>query len=69
MKTVSEFNKVDVVATKPKREDYYDKLVDDITDKGDRRQKIDERINTEDIFIDDDCLFDDNDTQETKKSV
>ena len=35
-------------------------------DKGDRRQIIDDVVKTEDIFIDDNYLFDDDDTQETK---
>ena len=35
-KTMSEFNKVDVAVTNQKREDYYDKLFDDITNEGDR---------------------------------
>ena len=33
---MSEFNKVDVAVTNQKREDYYDKLFDDITNEGDR---------------------------------
>ena len=66
LKRASEFNKVDAAATKQEREDYYDKLFDDITDEGDRRQIIDDVVKTEDIFIDDDYLFDNDDTQETK---
>ena len=65
-KPASEFNKVDVAATNQKRKDYYDSLFDDITNEGDRKQIIDDRIDTEDIFIDDDYLFDDDDAQETK---
>ena len=65
-KTVSEFNNVDATTTKQKRDDYYDKLFDDITDEGDRRQIIDDVVKTEDIFIDDNYLFDNDDTQETK---
>ena len=49
-----------------KKDGYYDKLFDDITDKSDRRQIIDGVVKTEDIFTDDDYLFDDDDTQETK---
>ena len=41
-------------------------MFDDILNEGDRRQIIDGPINTEDIFIDDDYLFDDDDAQETK---
>ena len=37
LERASEFNKVDATATKQKREDYCEKLFDDITDKGDRR--------------------------------
>ena len=62
LKTVSKFNKVDVAATNQKR----DKLLDDITNEGDRRQTTDDGINIEDIFIDDDYLSDGNDAQETK---
>ena len=65
-KTTSEFNNVDATATKQKRDDYYDKLFDDITDEGDRRQIIDDVVKTEDIFVDDNYLFDNDDTQETK---
>ena len=39
------------------REDYFDKLFDDVTNEGDRRQAIDDGINKEDIFIDDICLM------------
>ena len=66
LKTVSEFNKVDAAATKQKRDDYYEKLFDDIMDEGDRRQIIDDVVKTENIFIDDNYLFDNDDTQETK---
>ena len=66
LKTASDFNKVNVPATSQKREDYDDKLFDNRTNEGDRRQAIDNGINTEDIFIDDDYLFDDDDAQETK---
>ena len=41
-------------------------MFDDILNEGDRGQIIDGPINTEDIFIDDDYLFDDDDAQETK---
>ena len=66
LKTASKFNKVNVAATNQKREDYYDQLFDEITDKDDRKQTIDDRANTDDIFIDDDYLFDEDDAQETK---
>ena len=66
MKTASDFNKVDVGATNQKRENYYDELFDGITNEGDRRQTIHDGINTEDIFIDDDYLFDSDDAQATK---
>ena len=49
-----------------KKDDSYDKLFDDIKDKSDRRQIIDEIVKTEDIFTDNNYLFDDDDTQETK---
>ena len=44
LKTASEFNKVEVTATNQKREDYYDKLFDCITNESDRRQTIDDRL-------------------------
>ena len=50
-------------------EDYYDKLFDDITNEGDRRQRIDYGINTKDIFIDDDYLLDKKMGQKDKKST
>ena len=65
LKTVSEFNKVEAAATKQERDDYYDKLFDDIMDKGNRRQIIDDIVKTEVIFIGDNYLFDNDDTQET----
>ena len=40
--------------------DYYDKLSEDVQGKPDRRQKIDDVITTEDIFINNE-LFSDND--------
>ena len=66
LKTASEFHTVDAAATKQKRDDYYDKLFNDIMDEDDRRQIMDDVIKTEDIFIDDDYLFDNEGTQETK---
>ena len=65
LKRASEFNKVDATTTEQKREDYCEKLFDDITDKGDRRQIIDDVVKTEDIFIDNYYLFDDDDEQKT----
>ena len=41
-------------------------MSDDITDDGDRWQAIDDEIETEDIFIDDNYLFDSGSEQETK---
>ena len=66
LKRALELNKVDVTGTKQKREDYCEKLFDDITDKGDRRQILDDVVKTEDIFIDDYYLFDDDDEQKAK---
>ena len=54
MKTAPELDKKDVAATNQKRDDYYNKLFDDITNEGDSRQTIDDGIKTKDIFIDDD---------------
>ena len=54
LKTAPELDKKDVAATNQKRDDYYNKLFDDITNEGDSRQTIDDGIKTEDIFIDDD---------------
>ena len=54
METAPELDKKDVAATNQKRDDYYNKLFDDITNEGDSRQTIDDGIKTEDIFIDDD---------------
>ena len=50
LKTASEFNKFNAAARKQKRDYYYDKLFDNITEKGDRRQIIDGVVKTEDIF-------------------
>ena len=66
IKTVLKFNETDIAATRQKKEDYYDKLFDDITDEGDKRQVIDDKPQTEDISTDDDYLFDSADEQETK---
>ena len=66
-KTAPEFNKADAAATKQKRDNYYEKLFDDTTDEGDRRQIIDDVVKTEYIFIDGDYLFDNDNWQETKK--
>ena len=59
-----------MAATNQKTEDYYDfrclMLFDDITNECDRRQTIDDGIKIEDIFIDDNYLLDEDDTQETK---
>ena len=41
-------------------------LFDDITNECDRRQTIDDGIKIEDIFIGDNYLLDEDDTQETK---
>ena len=46
-----------------KKVDYFDKLFEDVQGEPDSRQKIDDAITTEDIFIDDD-LFSDNDQQD-----
>ena len=66
IKTVLKFNETDMAATRQKKEDYYDKLFDDITDEDDRRQVIDDEPQTEDISTVDDYLFDSTDEQETK---
>ena len=63
LQLVGEFNKVDAAVTRQKKVDYYDKLFEDIQGELDRRQKIDDAITTENIFIDDD-LFSDNDQQD-----
>ena len=65
MKTASEFNKVDVAATNQK-ENLLWQVVWCITTEGDRRPTIDDGINNEGIFIDDDYLFDSDDAQEAK---
>ena len=39
LQLASEFNKVDAVATKQKKIDYYDKLFEDVEEKPDKRQK------------------------------
>ena len=41
-------------------------MFDDITNDGDRRRTIDDGAKTEDMFVADDYLFDDDDGQETK---
>ena len=51
---------MDAPATRQKKVNYYDKLFDNIQYKPDRRQKIDDGIKTEGIFIDDD-LFSESD--------
>ena len=63
LKIVSEFNKVDAAATRQKKIDFYNKLLNDAQDIPDRRQEIDGNVETEDIFIDDD-LFSDTDTKD-----
>ena len=60
LQLASEFNKVDAAATRQKEVDYYDKLSEDVQGKPDRRQKIDDVITTEDIFINNEP-FSDND--------
>ena len=57
---------MDVAVANEKREDYFDKLFDDVTNEGDRRQAIDDGINKEDILIDDKYLLDGDHAQETK---
>ena len=52
-----------MAATRQKKVGYYNKLFEDVPGEPDRRQKIDDGITTEDIFIDDD-LFSDNDLQD-----
>ena len=59
----SEFNKVNVAAPGQKKRDYYDKLFEDVQGEPEWRQKIDDAITTEDIFIDN-VLFSDNDQQD-----
>ena len=59
LQLASEFNKVDAVATRQKKVDYYNKLFDDIQDEPDRREEIDV-IKTEDIFFNDDIFSDTN---------
>ena len=63
LQLASEFNKVDAAATRQKKVGYYNKLFEDVPGEPDKRQKIDDGITTEDIFIDDD-LFSDNDLQD-----
>ena len=50
-----------MAATRQKKEGYHKDFFDDITDDGDRWQAIDDEIKTEDIFIDDNYLFDSGD--------
>ena len=40
MKTAPELDKKDMAATNQKRDDYYNKLFDDITNEGDSRQTV-----------------------------
>ena len=63
LKTASEFNKVDAAASRQKKVDFYNKLLDGVQDIPDRGQEIDNIIKTEDIFIDD-GLFSDTDTKD-----
>ena len=44
-------------------------MFDDITAEGAKRQIIDDVVKTEDVFIDYDYLFDDDDIQKTKKHM
>ena len=62
-KAALDSNKVDIATTRQKK-----KIITMtwLTSKGDRRQIIDDGIKVEDIFIDDDYLFDGGDEQETK---
>ena len=57
LKTASEFNKVEEVAKNQKGRKLLWRVVWCMTNEGDRRPVIDDRINNEDIFIDDDYLF------------
>ena len=57
---------MDVAVANEKREDYFDKLFDDVTNEGDRRQAIGDGINKEDILIDDKYLLDGDHAQGTK---
>ena len=63
LQLASEFNKVAAAATKQKKADYYDKSFEDVEGEPDRRQKIDDTITIEDIFIDHD-LFSDKEQQD-----
>ena len=49
LRLASEFYKVDATDTKQKMTDYYNKLFEDVQDKPDRRQKIDDDTKTESI--------------------
>ena len=68
LRTASEFNKIDAVATKEKQVDFYDKLFDDVQEVTDSRHTKDDAPKTDDIFMDDE-LFCDTDTKDINNLV
>ena len=66
IKTVIKFNEIDTAALQQKKnkQEHIDKSFDDLA--GDNVPIFDDDLKTEDIFIDDDYLFDSSDKQETK---
>ena len=65
LKVASEFKKIDAAATRQKKVDCYDKLFEDVQEIDNSRQKIDNALKTEDIFIEDE-IFSDSDKKDAK---
>ena len=63
LELATKFNEVDTAATEQKKQDHLDELIDDIFDN---KPIFDVSPKIEDIFIDDDYLFDESDEQGTK---
>ena len=63
LELATKFNEVNIAATEQKKHDHFDRLIYDIFDN---KPILDASPKIEDIFINDDCLFDESDEQETK---
>ena len=63
LELATKFNEVDTAATKQKEQDHFDELIDDSFEN---KPIFDASPKIEDIFIDDDYLFDQSDEQEPK---
>ena len=64
IKTVIKFKKIGTAALEQKKSEHTDELFDDLA--GDNVPILDDRLKTEDVFIDENYLFDSSDEQETE---